>query len=103
MMHYHVGDAVEVLGRMQGPFDLIFSDIDKQQYPSSLAVIAEKLRPGGVLLADNLLWYGRIFNAVDHDPSTQAVRQFSLAVLRDPAWNASIVPIGDGILLAINN
>lgn len=103
LVHYHIGDAVEVLRDMPGPFDLIFSDIDKQQYPGSLAVIAEKLRPGGVLLADNLLWYGRIFNAMDHDPATQAVRQFSLMTLRDPAWTASIVPVGDGILLAIKN
>jgi len=103
LMHYHVGDAVEVLRNMQAPFDLIFSDIDKQQYPGSVEVIAEKLRPGGVLLADNLLWYGRIFNATDQESSTQAVRQFSLMLLRDPAWNASVVPVGDGLLLAIKN
>lgn len=103
LIHYHIGDAVELLRGMEGTFDLIFSDIDKQQYPSSLEVIAEKLRPGGVLLVDNLLWYGRIFNATDHDPSTQAVRQFSLMLLRNPAWSASIVPTGDGILLAIKN
>ena len=48
-----------------GPFDLIFNDIDKQGYPDSLPVIYEKLRPGGVLIVDNLLWHGRIF-----DPTT---------------------------------
>ncbi len=103
LMHYHIKDAVEALQESDGPFDLIFNDIDKQQYAGSLPVIAAKLRPGGVLLVDNLLWYGRIFNALDHEPATQAVREFTLQVRNDPAWNASIVPIGDGLLMAIRN
>lgn len=103
LMRYHVQDALDALAETEGQFDLIFNDIDKQQYPGSLALTAEKLRPGGVLLVDNLLWYGRIFSALDHDPATQSIRSFTLQVMRDPAWNASIVPVGDGLLLALRN
>ncbi len=101
LVHYHVGDAVEALSATEGAFDLIFNDIDKQQYPGSLAVIAQKLRRGGVLLVDNLLWYGRIFNALDHEESTQGVRALTLMIMSSPDWNASIIPLGDGILMAI--
>ena len=101
LVQYHVGEAVGALRAAEGQFDLIFNDIDKQQYPESLAVIHEKLRPGGLLLVDNLLWYGRIFSALDHEPATQAIRAFTLMLTRDPAWSTSIVPVGDGVLVAI--
>jgi predicted O-methyltransferase YrrM len=101
LVRYHVGEAVAALRAAKGPFDLIFNDIDKQQYPESLAVIHQKLRPGGLLLVDNLLWYGRIFNALDHEPATQAIRAFTLMLTRDPGWSTSIIPVGDGILVAI--
>lgn len=99
-VHFHVGEAVQALRESEGPFDLIFNDINKEGYPGSLPVIAEKLRPGGVLLVDNLLWSGRIFNGEDHSADSQAIRAFTLAVSRDPGWIVSIVPIRDGILVA---
>ncbi len=100
LIEYHTGEAVQALRDSQGPFDLIFNDIEKTSYPASLPVIAEKLRPGGVLLADNLLWGGRVFNGNDHSPATQSIRKFTLDVIGDPAWIASIIPTGDGLLLA---
>jgi caffeoyl-CoA O-methyltransferase len=54
LVHYHVDEAVQALRQTRGPFDLIFNDIDKKGYPTSLPVIAEKLRPGGVLIVDNM-------------------------------------------------
>ncbi|HEX7972979.1 MAG TPA: class I SAM-dependent methyltransferase, partial [Anaerolineales bacterium] len=58
-VHYRVSEAIQALKETEGPFDLIFNDIDKHAYPESLPVIREKLRPGGVLIVDNLLWHGR--------------------------------------------
>ncbi len=100
LISYHVGEAVEALRRSEGPFDLIFNDIDKSGYPASLPVIAEKLRPGGVLIVDNLLWSGRVFDAADRSAATEGVRELTRRVFGDPAWTAALVPIRDGVLLA---
>lgn len=97
---YCVGEAVEVLRKTPGPFDLIFNDIDKEGYPGSLPVITKKLRRGGVLIVDNLLWQGRIFNPEDKDASTEGVRELTRLVTTDTAWSASIIPIRDGLLVA---
>src|SRR3982750_37762 len=66
LVTYRVGEAVQALREATGPFDLIFNDIDKHAYPDSLPVIAEKLRPGGALIIDNMLWHGAIFDDSDH-------------------------------------
>lgn len=100
IIHYTVGEAVETLRSTPGPFDVIFNDIEKQDYPASLPVIAEKLRPGGVLIVDNLLWHGRIFDPNNHTPATEAIREFTRMISSSPAWASSIVPIRDGLLVA---
>jgi caffeoyl-CoA O-methyltransferase len=100
IVEYHVAEAVETLRAQDGLFDLIFNDIDKQAYPDSLDVIAQKLRPGGVLIVDNLLWSGRVFDPDDRTPATEGVRELARRVFQDPDWIASIVPIRDGLLLA---
>ncbi|MGH2627245.1 MAG: O-methyltransferase [Anaerolineales bacterium] len=100
LVRYHVGEAVETLRQIDGPFDLIFNDIDKRGYPDAFPVIAQKLRAGGVLIVDNLLWSGRIFDPADSSPDTEGVRAFTRVVFDDPGWTATIVPIRDGLLLA---
>lgn len=99
-VRFTVGEAVAALRSAEGPFDLIFNDIDKTAYPESLAVIEEKLRPGGILLTDNVLWSGPIFDDQDDTPGTTAIRDFVKMVTTSPKWIASIVPIRDGLLLA---
>ena len=100
LIEYRVGEAVETLRETAGPFDLIFNDIDKRGYPASLDVIAERLRPGGVFVADNLLWQGRIFDEADRSPDTEGVRELTRRVVSDPDWIASVIPIRDGLLAA---
>jgi caffeoyl-CoA O-methyltransferase len=100
IVRYRVGEAVETLRHTDGPFDLVFLDIDKQGYPDALPVIAGKLRPKGMLIADNMLWHGRVLDADDTSPETEAIRAFTRAVTQDPSWIATIVPIRDGLLLA---
>ncbi len=101
LVRYTVGESVEALRRAAGPFDLIFNDIDKAGYPGALGVIREKLRPGGVMIADNLLWHGRVFDPADRSADTEGVRAFTRLVAEDPGWIASIVPIRDGLLVAV--
>jgi caffeoyl-CoA O-methyltransferase len=100
VVQYHLGEAVQTLKEMPGQFDLIFNDIDKHGYPDSLPVIKEKLRPGGVLIIDNMLWYGRIFDDSDQSPDTRGVREFTGLITTDPDWIVSLVPIRDGMIIA---
>jgi caffeoyl-CoA O-methyltransferase len=99
-IHYRVSEAIQALKETEGPFDLIFNDIDKHAYPESLPVIQEKLRPGGVLIVDNLLWHGQIFDHTDQTADTTGVRDFTRRMTTDPGWITTIVPIRDGVLVA---
>ncbi len=103
LVHYQVGEAVEALRAAPGPFDLIFNDINKEGYADSLPVIAEKLRPGGVLIVDNMLWHGRIFDAGDKTPATRSVRKLTDLLTRDPGWIVSLIPMRDGLFVAYKN
>jgi len=100
IVRYHVGEAVARLREVPGLFDLIFNDIEKHAYPHSLPVIAGKLRSGGVLIIDNLLWHGRIFNETDRSPDTTGVRKFTEQITHDPAWIVALAPIRDGVMVA---
>ena len=100
LVHYHVSEAVATLREAKGPFDLIFNDIDKHDYPASLPVIAEKLRPGGLLIIDNMLWHGRIFNPDDRDRSTIGVHEATRLLTTDPQWVVTLLPLRDGLMVA---
>ena len=100
LVQYHKAEAVETLRGIKGPFDLIFNDIEKQDYPVSLPLIKEKLRPGGVLIVDNTLWSGQIFDKKDQSQATNGVRKFTRLITQDPDWIVSLLPIRDGMILA---
>ncbi|GAB4570176.1 MAG: class I SAM-dependent methyltransferase [Anaerolineales bacterium] len=99
-VQFHVSEAVEALKKTEGMFDIIFSDIDKESYPASLPVIKEKLRSGGLLIIDNMLWDGRIFDAQDTSPATLGVQEFTERITHDPDWIVSLAPMRDGIIVA---
>lgn len=99
-MEYHVAEAIETLSQTPGPFDVIFNDIDKECYPESLPMIHEKLRTGGVLIVDNLLWHGRVLEKDGNDSDTAGVRELTRILTTDPDWISSIIPIRDGMLVA---
>lgn len=100
LIEYRVGEAVDVLRTTDGSFDVIFNDINKEGYPASLPVIASKLRSGGLLIVDNMLWHARIFDKADRSEATEGVRQFTKAIIADPRWISTVIPIRDGLLLA---
>ena len=101
LVRFHVGEAVATLRETPGPFDLVFNDIDKRGYPDSLNVIAERLRPGGLLIVDNLLWSGKILDLADSSADTQGVRELTQRVYGDRDWIPAIVPLRDGMLVAV--
>ena len=100
MVKFHNAEAVGTLRQTDGPFDIIFNDIDKQGYPDSLTVIKEKLRSGGLLIIDNMLWHGQTLDPNDHEDSTEAIRRFTRNVTTDPDWIVSLTPIRDGMIVA---
>jgi len=101
IVRFQVSEAVEALARAEGLFDLIFNDIEKERYPDSLPVIEGKLRPGGVLIVDNALWHGRVFDRADRSEATRGVRELTRRLAGDPNWITSLVPIRDGLLVAM--
>jgi caffeoyl-CoA O-methyltransferase len=103
VVRYTVGEAVDALRAVDGEFDIVFNDIDKHQYPGALPVIASKLRRGGLLITDNLLWSGQIFDKADRSKDTQGVRKLTKLVADSPDWTISIIPIRDGVLVARRN
>mgnify|MGYP001604532997 FL=1 len=76
-VEFHCAEAVATLKKTTGPFDLIFNDIDKEGYPDALTALKPKLRKGGVLITDNMLWHGRVFNPDNREETTEAIRKFT--------------------------
>lgn len=100
-----VGDAQRMLAKVSGPFDLIFQDGDKQQYGLMLERLVEVLRPGGLLVTDNVLWSGDVapgFNVTPkHDAaSTRAITAYNERLSRHPALMTVIVPLRDGVAVS---
>jgi len=100
VVKFHVGEAVLALRQATGPFDLVFNDINKEDYADSLPVIAGRLRPGGLLIVDNMLWHGRIFDPQDKTPATESIRKLTDLLTRSPDWIASLIPVRDGVIVA---
>lgn len=100
IVQYHVAEAVESLRQEAGLFDIIFNDIDKQAYPESLGVIKNKLRSGGILIIDNMLWSGRIFDPKDTSLATEGIREFTRRITTDNDWVVSLTPVRDGMIVA---
>ncbi|HSV75367.1 MAG TPA: O-methyltransferase [Chthonomonadales bacterium] len=96
-----VGEAVDVLLDTPGPFDIVFNDIDKRRYPKSIPAIGRKLRSGGALIVDNALWHGWIFDQSDCSEDTKGVREATRILTTTPEWVTSVVPLQDGLLLAM--
>ena len=100
VVQFHNAEAVETLRLTPGPFDIIFNDIDKDGYPDSLPVIKEKLRSGGILIIDNMIWHGQILDPNDHEETTEAIRRFTHTITTDPDWIVSLTPMRDGMIVA---
>src|SRR3982751_1154186 len=100
LVRFHVAEAVKTLRAADDPFDIIFNDIDKAGYPASIDAILPKLRRGGGLIIDNLLWSGRILDPNDTSANTEGVRAVTRRIMESDEWIASIVPIRDGVLVA---
>lgn len=93
-----LGDALASLRRTPGTFDMIFIDVDKHQYPAALRLALARLRRGGLLVTDNVLWSGRVARkALSGDKCTRGIQQFNRSIYADRKLFPVIVPLRDGV------
>lgn len=94
----HIGDANEFLKSTTTMYDLIYIDGDKREYPSYYTNSMSRLNVGGYIIADNVLWDGKVYNSQYHDLHTQAVRQFNQMVQNDCHVENSLLAVRDGLM-----
>jgi caffeoyl-CoA O-methyltransferase len=100
---FRIGWAQEVFRATYGDFDICYNDVDKGDYPDIWRMARERIRPGGLYIADNALWHGRVAleNPVDAVPGwTEAIREHNRLIFADPEFEAFINPTRDGVLVA---
>ena len=94
----HIGDACETLKALEGPFDLVYMDANKREYCTYYDLVIDKLRPGGVILADDVLWDGKVCqDPMPRDKQTLGIAAFNDKVVSDPRVECVILPIRDGL------
>lgn len=96
-----VGDALELLSEEKREFDIIFCDIDKEDYPRALRLALPRIRKGGLLVADNVLWSGRVAEKDPKEASTRAIQEFNRLIYSSPDLFTTILPIRDGVAVAV--
>lgn len=96
----YTGDATKIIKKLNLDFDLVFIDADKENYPLYFDSIIEKVKPGGVIIADNILWSGKILEKVEEeDYATKSIIEFNDKVKNDDRVETIILPIRDGLSL----
>lgn len=99
---YRLGNALEIIPTLSGPFDLVFIDADKFNNANYFDLIIDKVRPGGIILTDNVLWSGKVLVAEGQkiDKDTKAILDFNDKIQNDPRVENVLLPIRDGIMMA---
>jgi len=99
-IRYEVGESLEILRNKNEKFDIILNDIDKEQYPEVIELAEERLFKGGVLITDNVLWFGRVVSE-DTSISTAGVKKFNKQMFSNKKFITTIMPIRDGISISL--
>ena len=95
------GDALEILSEQKQEFDVIFNDVDKEDYPRVIKLAVPRLRKGGLFITDNVLWSGRVAEKSPKEASTKAIQEFNRQLYKSPDLFTTILPIRDGISVAV--
>ena len=98
-IHLHIGDAHDMIDTIAGPWDLVYIDANKRNYPDYYAKVLPLVRPGGFIFADNTLWSDYVLDPSHHDPQTLGIRLFNDLVAGDPTVEKVILPLYDGLTL----
>ena len=97
----HEGAALEVLPRLSGPYDLAFFDAAKAEYCDYLDHALRMVRPGGLILADNVSWNGRVAGGDADDADVRGIRDYNARIASDPRLSSSVIPVGDGLSVSV--
>jgi len=96
-----VGDALEILSEEKpGSLDIIFNDVDKEDYPRVFKLAVPRLKPGGLFITDNVLWSGKVADRKNSEPTTRAIQEFNRLLYSSKELFASIIPLRDGVAVA---
>ena len=99
-MKYLVGDAIELVQRAPGPYDIIFLDADKARYPLAFKTALPTLRRGGLFIADNVLWFGQVLDRRP-DKDTKGILEFTRLIYATSGLSSSILPLRDGVSVSL--
>lgn len=96
----HLGQALEIIPTLPDGIDLVFIDADKKNYPAYFDAIISKMNSGGIILSDNVLWSGKVFDAEKHnDKTTKILLEYNQKINQDPRVETVLLPIRDGLTL----
>ena len=95
---FRIGNAREIIPQLIEQFDLVFIDADKENYATYFDLVIDKVKPGGFIMADNVLWSGKVLNE-QKDKETQAIHDFNVKTMNDARVENILLPIRDGLML----
>lgn len=97
----HIGDALDIIPHLDGPFDLVFIDAEKKQYDNYFEAVLKKCRPGSVILSDNVLWSGKVVEPLQKsDKATTALLAYNKKLATDKRVETVLLSIRDGLTLS---
>lgn len=100
-IHQHLGEALSIIPQLEGPFDLVFIDADKENTQAYFDICMERVPSGGLILTDNVLWSGKVLDSADkNDRDTLALQEFNHKVANDSRVESLMLPLRDGITLS---
>lgn len=100
-IHQHLGEALSIIPQLEGPFDLVFIDADKENTQAYFDLCMERVPSGGLILTDNVLWSGKVLDSSDKDDrDTLALQEFNHKVANDSRVESLMLPLRDGITLS---
>jgi predicted O-methyltransferase YrrM len=96
-----IGDAKTIMPKLKDKYDMVFIDGDKRDYPEYFSLCKDKIRPGGLLIADNVLWDGKVTETPDsRDGMTKGIQDFNTLITEDADFENFILPVRDGLMMA---
>jgi len=101
-IEFHLGEGAKIIPSLPETFDLVFIDADKPNYSNYYNLVFGKVRPGGFIIADNVLWSGKVLDD-EKDENTQALHDFNLLVHADERVSNVLLPIRDGLMVVCKN
>ena len=98
-IHFHIGDACEIIPTLDGMFDLVFIDADKRQYVEYYRLVIDRVRSGGLIVADDVLWDGKVVDSKSQDAQTRGILEFNDWVQEDSRVENIMFPVRHGLML----